>query len=1054
MYHFGAAPRGRLSVISNSHLRFASRFVSVPFFHFARKIARSVRHQRTLLEELIAAGYNSDPLFPGSFTPLEELTPSTLPTELSDLSEPTESPRPVTVEPRSEEEVELLVTQTTAPATRSRTRALQAQAISSQNAASPSQPTASGSNQQPTTSGVPTPNLADSTTAPPQAPESPDLAAPQNQGPLGLNQPLPQIQAPAPPAPPAPPVQIPVVPVAPVVQPVVQVPAPVIPVQPNPAPAPVPANPNAGMPLANMPGRSERAAPSFDDSQPEELERYFADLELLLDRFGVTDNQDRKQGSLRYLKIRTESLWKTTEAWIDQTKSYDEFKAEVAKLYPGSSSDRTYTMQDLDMVIGQYARIGIQSSVDLGEYYRRFILISRYLISKNRLSTQEQSRTFFRGLQPQLEAKVRQRLQQKLIDHFPDDPYPITDIYDAVSYVLMGTASAMMTQGSGPSSFPIPTPAPTQPQASPAADQSSVKLEAMATAITSLTEMFKNVLLTQQAGAAKPRNTGVATAGTNAAGSGVCNFCGVPGHFIRECEVVEEAIRFGKCKRSPEGKVVLPTGAHVPRSITGAWLRDRVDEWHRQNPGQMAAQMYFEVTAAPPVSAPSYATAGHSLVGCPEPSVASRPGPGQMPAGVYALKRPFPPRPEVVITTLPPHKRGRAGPGNNPRVAAGKDLPAGPSTSRAPGEDNIPPPSQDQASAPAPAPTPAPELTHEPTHPYASVPDATHGIRAGPARPVAREPGPGRHEPGYRNTANIYDPRVAQVVYERAMETPITVTQRELLSLAPEMRIQVADATNRRRVPREQVVQAMVEEVEDEDEHDPAAEQTYLAPELQAIIEEVEDIDRPDQIVRESARLSHMPAAFAAAARVPPPNATIIADPLETYLREHPGDSNAADSKIVVAAESRALRAILPVVDGQDKVEAILDPGCQVVAMSEEICNALALHYDPTIRLHMMSANGGVDQSLGLARNVPFLVGDITLYLQIHVLRAPAYDILLGWPFDVLTQSVVRNYANENQTVTIKDPNTGRKATVPTIPRGSFRFADRRPKKSPEQQDF
>jgi hypothetical protein len=142
-------------------------------------------------------------------------------------------------------------------------------------------------------------------------------------------------------------------------------------------------------------------------------------------------------------------------------------------------------------------------------------------------------------------------------------------------------------------------------------------------------------------------------------------------------------------------------------------------------------------------------------------------------------------------------------------------------------------------------------------------------------------------------------------------------------------------------------------------------------------------------------------------------------------------------------------------VDGQDKVEAILDPGCQVVAMSEEVCNALALHYDPTIQLHMMSANGGVDQSLGLACNVPFLVGDITLYLQVHVLRAPAYDILLGRPFDVLTQSVVRNYTNENQTITIFDPNTGRKATVPTIPRGSFKFADRFPKKTPaHQQDF
>ena len=246
----------------------------------------------------------------------------------------------------------------------------------------------------------------------------------------------------------------------------------------------------------------------------------------------------------------------------------------------------------------------------------------------------------------------------------------------------------------------------------------------------------------------------------------------------------------------------------------------------------------------------------------------------------------------------------------------------------------------------------------------------------------------------------------------------------------------------------------MVEKVEDKDEHDLADKQTYLAPELQAIVEEVEDENLPGQLVLDSTRLLHMPAAFAAAARVPLPNATIIANLLETYLREHLGDSNTADSKIVVAAESRALCAILPVVDGQDKVEAILDLGCQVVAMSEEICNVLALHYDPTIRLHMMSTNGGVDQSLGLARNVPFLVRDIMLYLQIHVLHTLAYDILLGRPFDILTQSVVRNYTNENQTVTIKDPNTGRKATVPTIPCSSFCFADCRPKKNPEQQDF
>ncbi len=104
--------------------------------------------------------------------------------------------------------------------------------------------------------------------------------------------------------------------------------------------------------------------------------------------------------------------------------------------------------------------------------------------------------------------------------------------------------------------------------------------------------------------------------------------------------------------------------------------------------------------------------------------------------------------------------------------------------------------------------------------------------------------------------------------------------------------------------------------------------------------------------------------------------------------------------------------------------------------MAEEVCFDLGLIYDPSVVLNMQSANGEVDQSLGLSRNVPVQIGEITLYVQIHVIRSPAYDILLGRPFDILTESVVRNFANEEQTVTIFDPNSGRRATVPTSARG------------------
>ena len=302
-----------------------------------------------------------------------------------------------------------------------------------------------------------------------------------------------------------------------------------------------------------------------------------------------------------------------------------------------------------------------------------------------------------------------------------------------------------LTQSSGSTAF-------TNPVASPAPDLTNVKLEALATVITGLSEMFKTILQNQHVGS-KPKSSGAASTGMNASGTSVCNFCGVPGHFIRKCEAVEEFIRFGKCKRSPEGWVILPSGAQVPHSIQGAWLRDHVEEWHRQNPGQTAAQMYVKVMAAPPATV----LPGQICSGYPVPYGSQLPGTYSV--GVYALRRPLPPRPEVVITTQPPHKRGRIGPGNDSGSASSSAAPLRQPTKATPTFS----PEQDTSGAKT---GKAPKNPQEPTHPYASILDATHGVLPGQTRPMVKEPVPAQQEPGYRNTANIYDPQIAKAVYK------------------------------------------------------------------------------------------------------------------------------------------------------------------------------------------------------------------------------------------------------------------------------------------------
>ena len=237
---------------------------------------------------------------------------------------------------------------------------------------------------------------------------------------------------------------------------------------------------------------------------------------MLFDCHQVINTADKKTATVKYLKIRTVSLWKITIAWADLMRTYEEFITEIFTLYPGVVGNCTYT-------IGHYTCAGILTALDLGEYYRRFILISWYLISKRRLAIQEQSRFFFRGMQGQLEARVCQRLQQTFIDHYPDDLYKLADIYDAASYMLIGSA-LMGAPMLSPSAFPSPVP-----------DANTVKIEALTTIVASLGEMVKAQKQSQQSGqvGARPqRSTSTAVTGMSTPNMGACNFCGLPGHFI------------------------------------------------------------------------------------------------------------------------------------------------------------------------------------------------------------------------------------------------------------------------------------------------------------------------------------------------------------------------------------------------------------------------------------------------------------------------------------------------------------------------------------------
>ena len=81
--------------------------------------------------------------------------------------------------------------------------------------------------------------------------------------------------------------------------------------------------------------------------------------------------------------------------------------------------------------------------------------------------------------------------------------------------------------------------------------------------------------------------------------------------------------------------------------------------------------------------------------------------------------------------------------------------------------------------------------------------------------------------------------------------------------------------------------------------------------------------------------------------------------PYETYCKIlQPGEKS---KELFVAKESHGLQSVMMLINNQEHIEAVIDPGSQIIAMSDTVSHDLGISYDLTIQLNMQSANGTVD---------------------------------------------------------------------------------------------
>lgn len=279
-------------------------------------------------------------------------------------------------------------------------------------------------------------------------------------------------------------------------------------------------------------------------------------------------------------------------------------------------------------------------------------------------------------------------------------------------------------------------------------------------------------------------------------------------------------------------------------------------------------------------------------------------------------------------------------------------------------------------------------------------------------------------EKAWKVVSKYDDKGILSKIIQRAENTALDqITLGDLAAMSPEFAREMRKIMTRKRVP---------------------VKNSNLGKALQeggqyAFMEDSPQFDLEDEVIPLSA-LQQVDWCYLSSEEDPglEPGVLVCGDPVLQYM------STLADSEkakpIVAAMDSASLRVVFPLVNGRQRVECIVDNGSQIVSMALKIAEAIGLMWDPDVQIFMQSANGQLKKSVGLARNVPFLFGDIPVYLQVHIIDQPAYDVLLGRPFDVLTESLVENRKDGSQTITIRDPNADppRRCSIPTFARGSL----------------
>lgn len=128
-----------------------------------------------------------------------------------------------------------------------------------------------------------------------------------------------------------------------------------------------------------IPDTWDKAKPTFDESAPETIEDYLGECQTVIDRGGITDEQEKKKTYVKYLKnTSTRDAWMALESYTDNTKTAEDFTKEILGYFPEVIKRKEGTIAALNRLCKENKGISMEEEGAL----RRFGLNFKSLYSK------------------------------------------------------------------------------------------------------------------------------------------------------------------------------------------------------------------------------------------------------------------------------------------------------------------------------------------------------------------------------------------------------------------------------------------------------------------------------------------------------------------------------------------------------------------------------------------------------------------------------------------------------------------------------------------------